>query len=139
MEDQVEETRGLAGRAARLYGQVLDRLEAALERMPVSDVSAEELGQLVAILKGAELSWRGLERVKAGGADVAKTLADLMRELEVEEAGEGSAVGASAVVVTPVPDESDEGGGEEDEGDPGPDPVAGAGGPGRYRDEGTAQ
>lgn len=136
MDEHVERTRDLAARAAGLYGEVLDRLEAVLERMPVSEVTPGQVASLVGILKGAELSWRGLERVKTGG-DAAKTLLDLVREMDVEDSAESPP--SPILGAAPVPDEADEADGQEEEGDRGPDPVAGRGGPAGDGQEGAAE
>ncbi len=86
-----EEDGGLVSvqaRAARIYGQVLDRLEAALEQIAVGD-AGEHLAELVQVLRGCELAIRHLGKREAGGGDVAETRAELVLRFEGELGDEG--------------------------------------------------
>ncbi len=73
-------------RATRLFDEVLDRLEACMDRLPVQEVKPEHIGDLVGILRGAELVWKHIEKARSAlDPDVPATLAELFKEWDGEQ------------------------------------------------------
>ena len=70
----------VAQRAALLYLRALDQLEDVVKTLEKEDAKGESVAVVVGVLRGVELVLKALERTRSdAGADVARTLTDLMR------------------------------------------------------------